>query len=466
MILSEVNDLLENAIKELDAISCTFYIRDPFWTDELRLVSMPGVKFVEPMHGFTFPTRPRGILADKDIEFFCEDTDIDADFRNNELKQLESIPEDKRSWFGDFIEREGVKSFAKLTKQSGEKIEAVLFVNFNKHTVVDSQLKAQIREIFGKLTSDLERLRKEIKEIDLKGASMAMRIFSRTNDGTNSSLYEWDQPLEKYLNTLLHTLIEKVFRLEIGKAFGMIHIYDKHSNTLQMTVQVGSDRKVTTARPLSVEKGEGVISWVAVRQNALLISDLETSKFSEIFDEFNQGIRSEVAIPIFLGEDLLGVLNLESIEPNAFDPVCVRSLWFAVNHVALAHKHSYQEDLHSKLKSLSDGLLKLYEEGVKSGSPNSLDNLATLIRNQLDAAQCEIWHYNPNKNEFELSGISHKHFIPEPPRDNGWSNYVRTNIQPIWLSKVISEKNFSCLIWDNKNNQWSQLDEKDEIEIH
>jgi len=30
----------------------TFYVRDPWWTDEFRLLLMPGVKVREPMYGF------------------------------------------------------------------------------------------------------------------------------------------------------------------------------------------------------------------------------------------------------------------------------------------------------------------------------------------------------------------------------------------------------------------------------
>src|SRR5688572_4350269 len=37
------SELLERATTDLDASSCTFYVRDPWWPTEYRLLNMPGV---------------------------------------------------------------------------------------------------------------------------------------------------------------------------------------------------------------------------------------------------------------------------------------------------------------------------------------------------------------------------------------------------------------------------------------
>src|SRR5712692_10363969 len=63
---------LRRALRSIGARCATFYVRDPWYTNELRLVSMPGVRVKEPMHGFaSFPGGDdRGDSGTIDVHFY------------------------------------------------------------------------------------------------------------------------------------------------------------------------------------------------------------------------------------------------------------------------------------------------------------------------------------------------------------------------------------------------------------
>src|SRR6266404_7471755 len=126
-MLENIEKTLDRKRRRLGASSCTFYVRDPYWTDEFRLVFMPGVKIQEPMHGFTFSPPAREVIADGESAIFC---DFAQRGRNRRKSVPGTIPSGVRRLFRDFAEREGVVAYARRMHAPKGDVEAVLFVNF------------------------------------------------------------------------------------------------------------------------------------------------------------------------------------------------------------------------------------------------------------------------------------------------------------------------------------------------
>lgn len=440
MSLNNTREQLESFKNQLNAASCTFYIRDSFWTNELRLIAMPGVKYTEPMHGF-IPVYTKRLLTEGSMEIFNFDAGSDKQ-RNEFIKiSLDQIEPERQALFGDFVRREGIKSSARLIHKTDDGVEAVFFVNYDTVKEFDEPLKDTIRGLFKQLVDDLPALQDELREIEAKSINQIIRVFSNYA-GSSSSLYEWERPWKEYLHTLLTILTESIPELSADNGFGTIHIYEPETETLRMIARSDNIDQDKYFPPLSILKGEGIVSWVAVHGKALLIDDLEISPFKSIHWPVKDKIRSEVAIPIFAGNELLGVLNLESLVPNAFQPIYVRSLWFAVSQAAMVYKLSQQE----RLKNLSNGLLELYEEWVSKSSTNfSLNKLAELATEHLDASGCEIWHYDQNdyKNLFKLTGRCHSTDKSEIHRTAGMCHPIIKNKSAVWINQIMNDKDFS-----------------------
>lgn len=64
-----------------------------------------------------------------------------------------------------------------------------------------------------------------------------------------------------------------------------------------------------------IPPGRGVVSWVAEHREPLLLADASSDPR---YLPGNPDIRSELAVPVLIGDELLGVLNVESRRPSAF----------------------------------------------------------------------------------------------------------------------------------------------------
>src|SRR5205085_8268509 len=91
-------------------------------------------------------------------------------------------------------------------------------------------------------------------------------------------------------------------------------LYDPYLNDLWMAAERGVDRDKKGKR-LSLD--QGVVGYVA-RSKQLLNVDLSQPDWNEVFVPSILGTRSELAVPMLAGNELRGVLNVESPTPHHF----------------------------------------------------------------------------------------------------------------------------------------------------
>lgn len=96
------------------------------------------------------------------------------------------------------------------------------------------------------------------------------------------------------------------------------------------------------AEVADIPVGKGVTGWVAENKEHLNIGDVSKDKGRYI--PFLEGIRSELAVPMFKGEELIGVLNIEHTKLNAFDDNDVALAQAIANLAAVAIDNAMQRD--------------------------------------------------------------------------------------------------------------------------
>ena len=112
------------------------------------------------------------------------------------------------------------------------------------------------------------------------------------------------------------------------------------------TKSPGEDRLVMRARageialplppPHTIDMGQGLVGWVAQYGETLLVNDVDTDpRFLNPHPE-RLPTRSELSIPIRIGDEIVGVLDLQSPHPNAFDPSDVTTLETLADQMAVA----------------------------------------------------------------------------------------------------------------------------------
>src|SRR5260370_2712289 len=82
---------------------------------------------------------------------------------------------------------------------------------------------------------------------------------------------------------------------------------------------MGADRGVAEDKKGRHQKlGEGIVGYVAKKQQLENVEDVTQFPWSEIYLEFFPGACSELAVPMLAGDELRGVLNIESPSLNNF----------------------------------------------------------------------------------------------------------------------------------------------------
>jgi sigma-B regulation protein RsbU (phosphoserine phosphatase) len=440
MLNDSLNLKLAEAARKFNASSCTFYIRDPHWTDEYRLVAMTGVKRDESMYGFTSPESARKLLLEGPAEVYSISSwQSDDGFGN---MPGGNMPERVRHLYVGFSEREGVQSCARfIHEDSGGEREAILFVNFSYVVEFDEPFKEQLRSFFHELVELLPAIRQELIKQDAEWLGQATKIASPVWSATNI-----DYNLIKKPDPYFNEVIGGVFRaldIKPESGLGTIYLYDVAENTLELHGKCGEIKDLEAAQTRRPDKWQGIVSWVALRRQALLIRDLAKSDYRDLHIIINDEVKSELAVPLEVRGELIGVMCLECTEVNKFLPHHVRSVWYAANQVAVAYL------LHRHI-SFNRELLELSWQATvgESQARTSLNEVARLVKVYLQASYCDIWCYNTEAKRFELWGASYSDFYPQH-RPNGWTDFVLRTRTPIWLSDIRSESQYSISHWQN-----------------
>jgi sigma-B regulation protein RsbU (phosphoserine phosphatase) len=91
-----------------------------------------------------------------------------------------------------------------------------------------------------------------------------------------------------------------------------ILLFDKSRKELEMKASIGYSEDITNIR---VELGQGITGWVAQHRRPLRVNDVkEDARYIEI----SSNTRSELAVPLIYRNELLGVLNVESEQQDAY----------------------------------------------------------------------------------------------------------------------------------------------------
>ncbi len=153
----------------------------------------------------------------------------------------------------------------------------------------------------------------------------------------------------------------------VAEAFGYqvvsIHLIDqeKHDH-LEFAAQWGVDEALVENWEQSLA-GQGIVPWVARNSVPAIVPDVTSDPR---YVPLREGIRSELALPLIVGETLIGVFNVESEAPDDFDDSDLQ-LMTALGHqitVALENARLF-ESVQAQANDLTQMTAALTEEKSK-----------------------------------------------------------------------------------------------------
>jgi phosphoserine phosphatase RsbU/P len=171
------------------------------------------------------------------------------------------------------------------------------------------------------------------------------------------------------LQTLLNRISELVHSIIPYRIFAIFLLNDR-TNDLRMRFQIGHTPEAVRMRfPL----GKGVIGQVAQSRQPVLINDVTKV---EGYISANPNVCSELAVPLIAKNRLIGVLDLESEQPDFFKPEHLHLLTLTASRIAQAIENAR---LYTRVSRQAETLAVLNEISTELTSILDVDPLLAKV---------------------------------------------------------------------------------------
>lgn len=194
------------------------------------------------------------------------------------------------------------------------------------------------------------------------------------------------------LQTLLHRVADLVRAVIDYRIFAILLLNDR-TNELRMRFQIGHSPEVERMR---IRTGQGVVGQVAERREAMLINDVST--LSNYIDA-NPDVRSELAVPLVTKNRVIGVIDIQSEQPNYFRPEHLHLLQLTASRVAIAVENARLYTRISRQAQTLELLHEISREITSILDPEQLlERVGNLLQRVIPYQMFAIWMLDERRN--------------------------------------------------------------------
>ena len=179
---------------------------------------------------------------------------------------------------------------------------------------------------------DLDFLRELATQLSIAIGNARVHSDAMRERMQNRLLFELGTKIATSLDTgqLLEQILDLVFQVVRYDAAG-IYLVDKQTQWITRQTIRGYDPQRDAAVRLKV--GRGLIGWCVKTGQGVIVSDVTRDpRYMSARDE----TRSEIVSPIRIGSEVIGAFNLESDEPDAYQPEDMELLTTFASQAAVA----------------------------------------------------------------------------------------------------------------------------------
>ena len=170
--------------------------------------------------------------------------------------------------------------------------------------------------------------------IALENAALVSHLDKKARKLT--AIFEISKALNEQSDpaVLFQLIVDRATEL-MGASSGSIIRMDPESGTLLIEAERGLGPEVKNAIRLRV--GEGVTGWVAREGEPLLVPDVRNDSR---YVQANPAVRSEMAVPVKWGSEVMGVINLDHYQVGGFSEEDLELLTAFANAAAVALRNA------------------------------------------------------------------------------------------------------------------------------
>lgn len=264
------------------------------------------------------------------------------------------------------------------------------------------------------------------------------------------------------LDTTLRRVAELVRKVIDYDIFAILLLNEK-AQELRVRFQVGHPREV--AERIVIKVGEGVTGVAAQRREAILVDDV--SKDPRYISAV-PNVRSELAVPLIVKNRLIGVIDIESPQPNHFDEEHKRLLTLIASRMAVGIENAR---LYTRSTRQARTLVLLNEIARELTSILNLDELlkriAELVSRLIDYQMFSILLVDDAEEKLQhrfslrfQENIQLKHDVP---LDRGLVGYAARHRQAVLVADVNKDSRYIRLNPETRSELAVPLIYKDKV---
>ena len=185
-----------------------------------------------------------------------------------------------------------------------------------------------------------------------------------------SSARDWDE--------MLRIVIDRTTSA-MGIEVSSLYLLERREAVLRLVATNGLNRKYIGKATLRV--GEGITGWVANARVPLGVRDVRADpRFKWIPGVDEERFTSMLSVPLLIHEEIVGVMNVQSVKARAFDKEQIEFLQTIANQVAgIIEKGRLQREAERKLREVS----ALFEVSNVLTSTLELSEVLSLVVDRL-----------------------------------------------------------------------------------
>jgi sigma-B regulation protein RsbU (phosphoserine phosphatase) len=269
-------------------------------------------------------------------------------------------------------------------------------------------------------------LLQSLPRVEPRVDSLQIDFLTRLADALNTTLD---------LQTLLHRVADLVRAVIDYRIFAILLLNDR-TNDLRMRFQIGHSPDTERLR---IRMGQGVVGQVAERREAMLINDVRT--LSNYIDA-NPEVRSELAVPLVTKNRVIGVIDIQSEQPDYFRPEHLHLLQLTASRVAIAVENARLYTRISRQAQTLELLHEISREFTSILDPEQLlERVGTLLQRVIPYQMFAIWMLDEKRHmlvhRFSIRFGKTNHSFSDPvPVQRGLIGAAVSNRQTITVGDV------------------------------
>lgn len=214
-----------------------------------------------------------------------------------------------------------------------------------------------------RLDESVDNLRQANADLEQAGIHLEQQVTERT------LALEISTEVSRRLSTILDQdqLVREVveqLRTAFGYYHAQIYLFDEHRQNLVMAGGTGDAGRALLASGHTLEKGQGLVGRSAERNQVILIPDVAQAE-GWLANPLLPDTKAEVAVPIVLGDDVIGVLD---VQHNLTDGLSERDadlIQSIANQVAIAVQNA-QAFTHSQQQAVREAQITAINQRIQS----------------------------------------------------------------------------------------------------